>query len=69
MQSLRMQRIATSWETAYFVKNFDNTISKFYFVHVMNRFSCSMVHIMSWQRILTDSGLEVLQREIGLRTN
>ena len=24
--------IATSWETAYFVKNFDNTISKFYFV-------------------------------------
>lgn len=24
--------IATSWETAYVVKNFDNTISKFYFV-------------------------------------
>lgn len=24
--------IATSWQTAYFVKNFDNTISKFYFV-------------------------------------
>ncbi len=24
--------IATSWETAYFVKNFDNTVSKFYFV-------------------------------------
>ena len=23
---------ATSWDTAYFVKNFDNTISKFYFV-------------------------------------
>lgn len=24
--------IATAWQTAYFVKNFDNTISKFYFV-------------------------------------
>ena len=24
--------IATSWETAYFVRNFDNTVSKFYFV-------------------------------------
>ena len=24
--------IATSWQTAYFLKNFDNTISKFYFV-------------------------------------
>lgn len=34
--------VATSWQTAYFVKNFDNTLAKFYFVQDFEPFFYAM---------------------------
>ncbi len=44
--------VATAWTTAYYVRRFNNTISKFYFVQDLSRISMHMVQNMSLQKIL-----------------
>lgn len=70
---------ATSWDTAYFVKNFDNTISKFYFVqdfepyfyaHGSEYQFAEQTYMFGLRGITAGDWLkEKLNREYGMRTD
>ena len=57
--------VATSWTTAYYVRKFQNTISKFYFVQDFEPHSMHTVRSMSLQRTRTRWDSEESQQETG----